>query len=265
MSALRKLQHEFLDYLLDDSVVDIVERIESTPRRSAVQRMALYGNAYRLRLKEALSTDYERLHSYLGDELFENLMQRYIDGYPSQHPSLRYFGQHVVELVEDIEPFNQHPEIAEIVRIEQAFANSFDAADCECVTLDQLTQLEPEEWAALTLRFHSAVQLLPQHYNSFQIWRALADEETPPQKTAGDTTWLIWRQDLVSRYRALESAELAALTIAMSAGSFADLCAALLEHFSEQETPQRAVGYLQQWINDQMVCELVSIPVTDHG
>lgn len=256
MDALRKLQHEFLGYLLDDAELDIVERIESTPRRSAEQRMVFYGNAYSLRLKEALTTDYDRLHSYLGDELFDSLMSHYIESYPSHHPSLRYFGQHMVELVEQLEPFKQLPEVAEITRIEQSFANSFDAADCQCVSLEQLVQLEPESWATLTLRFHDAVQLLPQHYNSFQIWRALANEETPPQKTTDDTSWLIWRQDLVSRYRALESAELAALTVAMSGGNFADLCAALLEHFSEQETPLKAVGYLQQWINEQMVCEL---------
>ncbi len=256
MDALRKLQHEFLGYLLDDAQLDIVECIESTPRRSAEQRMVFYGNAYSLRLKEALTTDYDRLHGYLGDELFDSLMLHYIESYPSHHPSLRYFGQHMVELVEQLEPFKQFPEVAEITRIEQSFANSFDAADCQCVSLEQLVQLEHESWATLTLCFHDSVQLLPQHYNSFQIWRALANEETPPQKTTDDTSWLIWRQDLVSRYRALESAELAALTVAMSGGNFADLCAALLEHFSEQETPQKAVAYLQQWINDQMVCAL---------
>ena len=96
MDALRKLQHDFLGYLLDESSNDIVDSIESTPHRSAEQRMALYGNAYVLRLKEALSTDYERLHSYLGDDLFDSLMQRYIEHYPSQHLSLRYFGQYMV-------------------------------------------------------------------------------------------------------------------------------------------------------------------------
>jgi len=256
MHALRKLQQEFLGYLLDDSAVGIVKHIESTPRRSAQQRMAFYGNAYTLRLKEALTTDYERLHSYLGDELFETLMKQYIESYPSYHPSLRYFGQHMVELVEQQEPFKQLPEVAEITRIEQAFGDSFDAADCQCTSLDQLAQLNPEAWATLTLRFHAAVQLLPQQYNSFQIWRALSNEQTPPQKTADETCWLIWRKDLVSQYRALEHPERTALTIALSAGSFADICTALLEHFSEQETPQQAVGYLQRWINDQMVCEL---------
>ncbi len=256
MDALRKLQHEFLGYLLDDTAGDIVERIASSPRRSANQRMVLYGSAYTLRLKEALSTDYERLHAYLGDELFETLVQHYIKSYPSHHPSLRYFGQHMVTLAENLVPFCQLPEVAEIARIELAFGNSFDAADKQCVVLDELARLAPEAWAHLTLRFHDSVQLLPQHYNSFQIWRALANDETPPPKTTDDTTWLIWRQDLVSRYRALSAAELAALTVVLNAGSFADLCEILLDHFPEQETPQRAVTYLQQWINDQMVCRL---------
>ncbi|MCW9014996.1 MAG: DNA-binding domain-containing protein [Gammaproteobacteria bacterium] len=256
MNTLRKLQYEFLDYLLDDSIAGIVERIESNQQCSAEERMTFYGNAYTLRLKEALSTDYERLHSYLGDELFDSLMQHYIDSYPSQHPSLRYFGRHMVELVEQLEPFKTLTEVAEITRIEQAFANSFDAADCPSVSLDQLAQLNLEAWASLTLQFQGAIQLLPQQHNSFQIWQALANEETPPQKTSCDTTWLIWRQDLVSHYRALENGELTALTTAMSTGSFAGMCEAMLEQFSEQETPLKTVEYLQQWINDQMVTAL---------
>ena len=257
MDALRKLQHEFLGYLLNHSTTDIVRRIESTPRRSAEQRMALYGDAYLLRLKEALSTDYERLHSYLGDDLFDSLMEKYIEDYPSQHISLRYFGQHMVALLEQIEPFKSVPEVAEIARIEQVFANSFDAADCSSVTIEHLADLDHSAWAGLTLRFHDAVQLMPQRYNSFQIWQALANEETPPQKVACESTWLIWRrQDLISHYRALEAAELTALAIAMSGGSFAAMCEALLEYFDEEETPLHAVNFLKQWIQDQMICEL---------
>lgn len=253
---LRTLQHEFLEHLLDDSEQEIIEHIESSLQRSAKQRMTLYGNAYTLRLKEALCTDYERLHSYLGDELFDTLMLHYIERYPSHHASLRYFGQHMPQLTEQLEPFKSLPEVTEITLIEQAFANSFDAADCQCVTLAQLTQLAPDAWATLSLQFHSSVQLLPQCYNSFQIWQSLANETTPPIKTPDDSNWLIWRHDMVSHYRALESAEATALTVAMTTASFAQMCEALLEHYSEQDTPVKAVSYLQQWINDQMVCRI---------
>ncbi|MGB7302267.1 MAG: DNA-binding domain-containing protein [Burkholderiaceae bacterium] len=263
-NPLRKLQQEFLGFILDDAASTIVGQMESTPRRSARERMALYGTAYTLRLKEALATDYERLHTYLGDDLFDKLMQQYIEAYPSRHPNLRYFSQHMVDLIERLDIFQQVPQVAEIARIEHAFANSFDAADCHCVTLEDLAQLEPAAWVTLTPVFHSAVQLLPQRYNSFQIWQALGNVDsegteatvTPPERTDDNTTWLIWRQNLISQYRALEAPELAALTLALSGGDFSDLCVALLDHFDEQETPPKAVAFLQQWINDQMICEL---------
>jgi hypothetical protein len=185
--------------------------------------------------------------------MFDDLMLQYIDHYPSHHPSLRYFGQRMVEMIEQLDISEQAPEVVEIAKIELAFGNSFDAADCRCVMIEELAELAPEAWAGMTLKFHDAVQLLPQQYNSFQIWRALSSEQAPPPKIEDDTTWLIWRQDLVSRYRALGPAELAALNTAIAAGTFSDVCEALLEYFDEDETPQHAVGYLQQWINDQMV------------
>jgi len=256
MNTLRNLQHEFMCYLVDDAAPEIITRIESTPQRSAEQRMSYYGQAYILRLKEALCTDYERLHCYLGDELFDTLISQYIEKHPSQHTSLRYFGQHFLQFVEAFEPFKSLPEVAEITRIEQAFANSFDAADCPCVIQNQLAQLVPEAWASLTLSMHDSVQLLPLDYNSFQIWKMLNNEQMPPERTRDETTWLIWRYNLVSQYRALDKAELSALTIAISNGSFSHICEALLDHFSEEEVPLKAVGYLQQWINNQMVCGL---------
>lgn len=260
MTTLNKLQHEFLDYLVDGSTISsgshIVERVESTSQQSASQRLTLYGNAYVLRLKEALMTDYEHLHAYLGDALFDRLMLEYINTYPSKHTSLRYFSEHMVELLKQVEPFNELEEVIEIAIIEQAFAHSFDAADAICVELNQLATIEPSAWATLTLQFHPAVQILPQQYNSFQIWQALSNEKTPPAKTAEQTSWLIWRENLVSRYRALDAAELSALSVAMSGGNFADVCEALYEHFDEQQTPVKAIGYLQMWINEQMVSEI---------
>ena len=242
MNSLHNLQQEFLDYLLDDARLDIVERMVSTPQCSAAQRMRFYGNAYRLRLQETLSTDYERLHAYLGDELFESLMQQYIDRYPSRYASLRDFGAHMVELVSTLEPYCEWPEVEE---------------DAPIYTQQQLMSLEPEAWSRFTLRFNDSVQLLPQSFNSFQIWQALSNEQEPPAKQPDPATWLVWRQNLVTRYRSLDKAELAALETVVAGGSFAEICETLVEYFGEQKTPQQAVSYLQQWIHDQMVSELI--------
>jgi len=253
---LHSLQQDFLEHLLDESQGKIVGAIASNRQCSAQQRMGLYANAYVLRLKEALTTDYERLHTYLGDEQFDHLMTLYIRQYPSHQTSLRYYGQHMVRLLEQQPPYRGFPELAELALIEQVFANSFDAANRAAFTLEELQALAPEDWAGLTLYFQDAVQLVSLRYNSFQIWRALSNEETPPATVADESTWLVWRRDLVSRYRGLEEAELAALNAAMSGASFAEICSCLLAYYGENETPIRAVGYLKTWIQDQMLQKL---------
>ncbi len=259
MNALLEVQNEFLGYLMDDSVGAVVERIESTESCPAQWRMAIYRNAYRMRLREALATDFERLHAYLGDEYFEDLSDRYIDEYPSHYTSLRHFGSHMVKAVTTMEPFNQWPEVAEIARIELAFGTSFDSADDKPISLEALAAVEATVWPDLGFKFHPSVQLLSLQYNSFQIWQALSNDETPPSKLAQQCDWIIWRQDLVSRYRSLDEAERMALELAIKGRNYATICECLLSFFDEQETPLKALGYLQQWMHDGMVTGLADM------
>ena len=70
------------------------------------------------------------------------------------------------------------------------------------------------------------------------------------------TTWLVWRKDLISQYRALSEAEAHTIELALSGANFSDICEALLNYYNEEQTPQQAVIYLQSWIKDMMVCEL---------
>jgi len=39
--------------------------------------------------------------------------------------------------------------------------------------------------------------------------------------------------------------------------NFTGICYTLLKYVGEQQTPQQAVGFLQQWIHDRMVIELI--------
>ncbi len=255
MISLREMQHEFLDYLLDENQNRIVEQVVSTPQRPAQKRLNYYANGYRLRLKEVLRSDYERLHAYVGDEMFEQLMDAYIDRYPSRYTSLRDFGQHMLELVLSLEPFARLPEVAEITRVEQAFNRSFDCRDDAPISWPAFTQLEPEAWSGLKLKFHDSVQLIDQRFNSFQIWQALSEQKMPPEKSEQSSVWLIWRQDLVSRYRSLDGPEQIALEIAKLGGDFAQVCENL-QPLCGDDTPHQALMFLQQWVHDEMIVML---------
>jgi hypothetical protein len=254
---LKTLQQSFMSYLLGESQ-GIVNRIESTPMRSAKGRMDIYANAYRMRLKEAMATDFDKLHSYLGDEQFGMLMDTYIDTYPSHTTSLRYFSNHVPELLEQA-PFNELPVLKEIAVIERAFADSFDAKDLSVTSIDDLAQIQPESWAFIQLDLQKSLQIIPFSFNSFSIWKALSDEQTPPpvEKMKNESMWVLWRKsDLISHYRHLSDAEAAALNAAQQGATFAMICEVLLDYFTEEETPVKAVTMLQSWLQEEMVAAI---------
>lgn len=256
---LRELQQGFLSYLLSTESGSIIQQIESTELLSASERLDIYANAYRLRLKEALSIDYEILHSYLGDEQFDLITSHYITQYPSHTDSLRYFSLDLPNMLRDVAPFNGLPQLYELALIEQNFANSFDALDAEIITLDQLANMAPEHWPNLRLEFSPSQQILQLNTNSFELWKALSNESSPPEVVFSNTpqAWVVWRKaDLISHYRALDNAEHAALTAAANGEDFSSLCEILLAFFDEDKVPHRAVGFLQSWIVEERLTGL---------
>lgn len=258
MVELKTLQQQFMSHLLGQPS-DIEQAIQSTAMMSAHDRLHIYANAYRMRLKEALQTDYDKLHSYLGDAQFDALLEQYIEAYPSHTTSLRYFSIDLPALLEQEAPYNQFQEVIELAKIEQTFANSFDADNAQTLTLDDFASIPEAAWPSLQLRFQPSLQIVSCRTNAFAIWKALSADETPPPKEVKQelSYWLVWRRsDLITHYRPLSVAEHHGLTAMLAGENFAQLCECLLAYFSEQETPMQAIGFLQGWVQEEMLADL---------
>lgn len=258
MMDLKLLQQQFMSHLLGQPS-EVEKTIQSTKMMTAHDRLHIYAYAYRMRLKEALQTDFEKLHTYIGDEQFDALMDRYIDTYPSHTTSLRYFSTDLPTLLEQESPYNQFPEVVELAQIEQTFASSFDADDAPCLTLESFASIPEHAWPSLQLSFQPSLQILGCHSNAFAIWKAVSAEDTPPEKQIKEEPdfWVVWRRpDLITHYRPLHQAEHVALTAMMAGATFADLCEHMLAYFSEQETPMKAIGFLQSWVQEEMLSGL---------
>ena len=180
-------------------------------------------------------------------------MERYIQKVYSHHPSLRYYSQYLPDLLRDEAPWNEAPELHELAKIEKAFCDSFDAADCTPAAVEDLAAIDPGHWPELTVRFNKSVQLIPTRYNSFLIWQALSDGKEPPEVTEDSSTWLLWRRDLISQYLAVSTPEAEAFRIMQAGGSFSEMCESLLDHYDAQETPAQAVALLQGWLAEKMI------------
>jgi len=252
IDALAELQRDFQHHVMHGHE-RIVASVSSTPQVPAALRLAIYSEAYRLRLTDALASTLPRLQLLLGKERFAALAREYIDAHPSNQPSIRWFGDRFPELLSRLHP--EQPWLAELARWEWAIAAAFDGADAQPIGVDAFAALSPEQWASLRFRFHPTVQCLEMHTNAPLLFKALAAEAPPPEGVTLEQPqpWLIWREGLKTQYRSLSADEHAALEVVRGGGTFEALCDALCDWHEVDTVPAQAAGMLKRWVVEQMV------------
>ncbi|HBX55335.1 DNA-binding domain-containing protein [Pseudomonas sp. UBA2684] len=225
-----------------------------SPGLAVEQGLAIYHNAYRARLLEALRGDYPALHGWLGDEEFDALGGAYIAAHPSRHYSLRWLGDALGSFIDAYLVPAQAAPLSELAQLEWAFTLAFDAPAGEPLRLEQMAGLAAEAWPTLQIRLLPSVQWQVCRHNSLAIWRAHKEQGAFPgsQPLAQEEVCLIWRDQLISRYRSLTPDEAQGLRgMALDGWNFAELCAQLSE--LGDNAAQQAVTWLRQWLSDGIV------------
>lgn len=253
MSGLRALQKGFAAALLRGEPA-IAGRIVSDAAGSAGERLEIYAHAYVARLQEALEVDFPGLLSLLGDD-FYRATREYIRATPSHHASVRWYGDRFADWLAGAKPWSQRPELAELARFEWALAAVFDAVDEERATLEQLAAVPPEHWGGMRLHPVAAMRRLDLHHNVAPLRAAARSGEALPALQCDDhpVAWLVWRKGLDPHWRSLDVDEAWALDRCAEGNDFAAICAGLCEWVDEANAPLRAVGFLRQWLSDELL------------
>lgn len=257
--TLAELQANLQDFLLDKKF-DANDLTLETPAFSRQERLAIYHNAYRLRLIDALSKDYPALKFYLGDEAFVELSTAFIEANPSHNPSLRWLGEKLSSFLRSQTEWREKNHLVELAEFEWAQITAFDADDKAIVTLEDIRVLPPEDWMTLRLEFHSSVQLLYFNSNAPEQWQSAINNSTVTETTTNKElqVWLVWREDLQVVYRPLEKPEAWALNAFLTAHNFADVCEGLCDWFDEEKVPLQTAQYLQQWISGHLITRILT-------
>lgn len=252
MSSLAELQRDLQRHVLTGDAA-ITEAINGTAAVPATTRLAVYFGAYRWRLIEALAANMPRLQQLLGEQEFAALAGRYVDDYPSQFASIRWFGDRLAQVLTQSHP--ERPWLAELAQWEWALAASFDARDAQPVDLAALATVAPGDWAELRFEFHPSVQYLQMSTNAPALFEALTEEQPLPEPAALDELqpWILWRQQLKTQYRSLEPAEDAVLEVVRAGGTFAEMCEALCNWHDPDDVPLQAAGILKRWLVEEML------------
>lgn len=255
MTTLTHLQSLFQRQVLDGdpSFADVVAL---PPTGSVAQRISIYTDAYRIRLREALASNYPHLRSLLGEPAFTEIADAYIEAQPSKFRSIRWFGDALPAHLRNA--LKSQPWVAELAEWEWALAGAFDAADATPITVTALSNVPVEEWPSLRFALHPSVHCLRLRTNAAHLFKALAHEaEIPSPCVTPESFWLISRFDLATRYRSMAVSEWRALCTLLEGGTFEAMCSTLVASHDPHETALHAAQLLRTWIDEALVCNVI--------
>lgn len=259
MTSLAELQSQFRSFLLgrDRSIEQLTVGTDNLP---AGERLAVYGDAYYLRLLEALEEDFPGLKGLVDEREFEALGRAYIDAYPSTNPSVRWFGRHLPRFLRDADGYRDRPELAEMAAFEWTQGEVMDAADSSAVDMEEFGSLPGESWPAMRFEFQDALRRLDLEWNVPGVRQAIREQEgeAPPplERSEPPVSWLFWRQNLEVHWRSIDDDECYALDAARGDAAFGEICEGLLERTHDNQVPLRAAGYLKRWLTDGLIARI---------
>lgn len=258
MPDLSTSQRALQQYVLggDRQVSDLI-----APGRldNAERRLAIYHDAYRLRLVEALVTDFEGLAAALGFEGFRTASLAYVEATPSRFRNVRWYGGGFPDFLATTAPWSARPELAEVARFEWTLTLAFDASDAPALGFADVATLPPEAWSDLRLRFHPSLHTLTLRSNAPAFRMAVdAGGATPALESAAPVEWAVWRKAGSVHFRSQQPEERYALAAARSGEGFAALCEGLAGFASPDSAPALAASLLRTWVEDELVTGVVA-------
>lgn len=260
MSGLERLERDFQGFVYerDPAYAAMAALVASTAKVSAVQRLDVYADAYRLRLLEVLGNDFPGLKQLAGEEKFEQLARAYIEAQPSAHFNIRWYGEGLSHFLRLTSPWCDDAALAEMAAFEWAMGLAFDAPDEACVTLEEIAAIPPAAWPGMVPVLQSGLQNLRLAWNVPAIRQAADQGGILPALECGDTPrhWLIWRQDLTVYFRPMEPEEAWAIESLRDWASFAEICEGLCRWHEPGEVAAHAAGLLKRWVTDGVICEI---------
>lgn len=162
MPSLAELQTAFAAAVLGES-----NEIARTVRGSGldpVQRVQVYRNAVRVRLKDALADIYPVLRRLVGDACFDGVASEFLRQYPPRVGYLHPFGARMAELCARLPVLADLPYLPDVARLEWAWQQAFHAAGAPGLPAQAFAAVPLEQQHAIRLSLQAGASLLGSAY-----------------------------------------------------------------------------------------------------
>ena len=188
--------------------------------------LGVYRDMYRLRLTDALRTDFPRLVTSVGEERFAELAELYRRRHPSTTPSLRHYARHFSTFLFEVE--RARPHLAELAALEWARVDVCDERDEAALSMRDLGALSAPALMQLPLQRIAALRIVPARFAVEDLWQRPVEQAAAPprQVRQSQSAILVWRV-LPNRvyHRRVDEGELEWLHLLRRATTLPELCA----------------------------------------
>ncbi len=248
MTALADFQRSLAAHIRHGAAVP-PGLVADGPALPVARRLAVYHDAYRLRLTDALGEDFPLLRALLGEAGFRRLALRYLAACPSRSHTLRDLGRGLAGFLA------RRPALRTTAAFEWALLDAFDAADAPTLTATDLAAVAPQRFARLRFALAPGVQVLRLRRNVPQAWSAwhAGAAAALPARLPAPVDCLVWRREQRVYFRTLPADEAAALAALRRGRSFGALCGALARTGDADTAPARAAQLLATWLDEGLL------------
>lgn len=256
MSALHALQCELANAMRHPAQ-PVPDALCGDALADRTQRLAIYRHGYRLRLRDALATEFPGL-ALLAGRRFTQLLDDYIAAYPSTHFNIRWHGRDMAHFLAHAAPWRERPDWAEMAALDWAISTAFDAADESPLDATALAGIDAHAWATMRLVPLSNARLVSGAC-PIDGFRRAADRHLPRprlRRGARPRQVLVWRPDTEVRYRLVDSREQLALTALWQGEPVSQVCERLAARHGPGQALPRLAALLQRWLADGLIGRL---------
>lgn len=179
------------------------------------KRFAVYRNNVHVSLVGALRSKFRVTARLVGEEFFNAMARVYVGANKPTSPLLAEYGGDFPAFIAGFEPARSLAYLSDVARLENAWTESYHAADAAALSAAALAAVPQDRLLTLTLPPHPAARLVSSTFAIGSIWAANQLDTVTPVRNRGPEAVLITRP----------GAEVALRVIAEVERSF---CAALL-------------------------------------
>ncbi len=131
------------------------------PRLNGAERVGIYARMIWLRFLESMEEDFQGVRTFLGRDMFRDLVRRYLADRPSSSYTLNHLGAAFADwLLNDATELGERRQTAhELAAVERAIMDVANGPDADRLTVDALLAIPMGRWPETRFRLAPSLEL----------------------------------------------------------------------------------------------------------